>query len=85
MWFLVAYNLTGQIVAVGTPYNQGHYRRTEDFCEFMKEDLLSGEKYRKYTFKCEQHKKAPKITGKVDSELQHVVQDECYGIGHGLS
>ena len=35
----------------------------------------------KYTFKCEQHNKFPKITGKVDRKLYSMMKDTCLGYG----
>ena len=86
MWFLVAYSLTGQIVAVSTPYIGGPpHLRTEEMCEDLKEALLSpdrwGGQFTKYTYQCVHSRKVPKITGKMDHDLQRAVQDTCFNYG----
>ena len=72
-WFLIAYLSSGLSVAVSQPQDK-------EFCETMQS---SEESYyqKRYAFKCEQHKKRPKLTGKVDSELHRHLSDTCYGLG----
>ena len=79
LWFVVAYNLTGQIVAVGTPYvyDTPPLPQTEEICLDRREHYDLG----KYTLVCEQHKKAPKITGKMDRDLHSSMQNQCSGFG----
>ena len=77
-WFLIAYTAAGLSVAVGPP-------KDKEFCSDMQatetfhyKDLRPE---KRYTFKCEQHKQRPKMTGKADRDLQHWINRPCYGLG----
>src|SRR6476660_6196643 len=77
-WFLIAYTAAGLSVAVGPP-------KDKEFCSDMQATETFHYKDERpekgYTFKCEQHKQRPKMTGKPDRDLQHWINRPCYGLG----
>jgi hypothetical protein len=69
-WFLIAYTATGLSVAVSPSYE----KKLCNEMQMVATTLLSGNKY---TLKCEQHKKRPKLTGKVDRVEQGQFDSRC--------
>ncbi len=70
-WFLIAYAATGLSVAVSPPQKYSFAKHDKEWCENMANN----------EFVCEQHKKRPKLTGKVDRHLQSILEDPCHGYG----
>ncbi|MBR1235194.1 hypothetical protein [Bradyrhizobium sp. AUGA SZCCT0182] len=77
-WFLIAYLSSGATVAVSPPFEKQWCEWSRSSEETYYELLLPATDY---AFFCEQHKKRPKLTAKVDRDLQTKLNDTCYGWG----
>lgn len=84
-WFLIAYTASGLSVAVSPPQKYSFVAHDEAWCTFLQDDrtryYAEYAPEKKYTFKCEQHNKRPKLTGKVDRDEQAILNIHCRGYG----
>jgi hypothetical protein len=77
MWFLIAYTAAGLSVAVSPPWDKEGCVGAQLSEEIYFKDLPEKD----YAFVCEQHKKRPKLTGKVDHHEQKKLNWPCYNTG----
>jgi hypothetical protein len=84
-WFLIAYTASGLRVAVSPPQKYSFVPHDKEWCDARSdiEASINESMYpeKDYAFVCERHKKRPKLTGKVDRDLQTSLDYECRGYG----
>jgi hypothetical protein len=84
-WFLIAYVATGLSVAVSPPQKYSFAPRDKQWCDTMSDVaayIFAERPDKDLAFVCEQHRKRPKLTGKVDREAQSTLDNQCFGYGN---
>jgi hypothetical protein len=79
-WFLIAYLSSGLSVAVTPPQKYSFMPHDKAWCEIMRDNSES--RYadtpdKDLAFFCEQHRKRPKLIGKIDRDVQRSLNSIC--------
>lgn len=78
--FLVVYTATGGIASVSRPFSSPV--ADMEYCEEIAARMTKDQDAEHYVFECEQHKKPPKVTVKIDAATRETFELSCITRGY---